>query len=216
MRRKIILITYAVLCVLLVFSCKKQDVGSNSIKSFEEMLDVMQTNVTFDENAGWLLRAPDNTTVFLWGNYCVLIEFEAKPFLDAGLDLMPQGISYDGKTFVIGTMLWLNTPEDGGAGESSPLASYERIVSEKRDIIGYHGAADHYGVNVGGGNMFEWAKDMGKNDKDIVFVLNPQPFIDAGVDPNRIEGWVFAKVTIDDENGKSVEVDKLLKPFNLR
>jgi hypothetical protein len=64
--------------------------------------------------------------------------------------------------------------------------------------------------------MFEWAKDMSANDKDIVFVLNPKPFIDAGVDPDRVEGWVFARVTVDDESGKPVELDKFLKPFNLR
>ena len=51
--------------------------------------------------------------------------------------------------------------------------------------------------------------------KDMVFVLNPAPFITAGVEPNRVEGWVFAKVTVDDENGKPVELDKLLKPFDI-
>jgi hypothetical protein len=64
--------------------------------------------------------------------------------------------------------------------------------------------------------MFEWAKDMGTNDKDMVFVLNPEPFIAAGVDPGKIAGWAFAKVTVDDENGKPIEVDKILKPFDLR
>jgi hypothetical protein len=75
---------------------------------------------------------------------------------------------------------------------------------------------DHYGVNLGNGNLFEWAKDMNTNDKDMVFVLNPQPFLDAGVDPARIEGWTFTKVPVDDENGKPVEVDKILKPFDVR
>jgi hypothetical protein len=82
-------------------------------------------------------------------------------------------------------------------------------------MIGYHGAADHFGVNLGGGNLFEWAKDMSKNDKDIVCVLNPQPFIDAGVDPAMVEGWLFAKVAVEDEKGRPVEVDKFLKPFDI-
>jgi len=70
-------------------------------------------------------------------------------------------------------------------------------------------------VDLANGNMFEWAKDMSKNDKDIVFVLNPQVFIDAGVDPAKVEGWVFAKVEKEDENGKKIQVDKFLKPFDL-
>jgi hypothetical protein len=77
-------------------------------------------------------------------------------------------------------------------------------------------AMDHYGVSLGDGNLFEWAKDMNANDKDIVFVLNPEPFIAAGADPARVSGWVFDKVTVDDENGKPVQVDKLLKPFEIR
>jgi hypothetical protein len=90
------------------------------------------------------------------------------------------------------------------------------MVHLKRGSIGYHGALDHYGVNLGNGNLFEWAKDLDKNDKDMVFVLNPEPFIRAGVNPNQVAGWVFAKVPVDDENGRPVEVDKLLKPFDLR
>jgi hypothetical protein len=69
-------------------------------------------------------------------------------------------------------------------------------------------------VDLGDGNLFEWAKDMRTNDKDMVFVLNPDPFIAAGVDPNRVEGWVFAEVTVDDADGKPIQVYKILKPFN--
>ena len=63
--------------------------------------------------------------------------------------------------------------------------------------------------------MFEWAKDMGSNDKDIVFVLNPEPFIEAGADPEAIEGWIFGKVKVMDAKGRMIEADKLLKPYNL-
>lgn len=86
----------------------------------------------------------------------------------------------------------------------------------KREQIKYHADLDHYGVDVGNGNMFEWAKDMETNDKDIVYVLSPQVFIDAGVDPENVDGWLFAKVNVMDKDGKSVEVDKFLKPFDLK
>ena len=102
------------------------------------------------------------------------------------------------------------------SGEAKPIDSFNQIVKTRRDVIGYHEKLDHYGISLGNGNMFEWAKDMSKNDKDIVFVLNPQPFIDAGVKPEKVEGWAFAKVEVKDMNGKSEEVDKLLKPFDLQ
>jgi hypothetical protein len=57
---------------------------------------------------------------------------------------------------------------------------------------------------------------MSKNDKDIVWVLNPEPFIAAGVDPGKIQGWVFAKVETKDDAGKTILVDRLLKPFNIK
>jgi len=41
------------------------------------------------------------------------------------------------------------------------------------------------------------------------------PFITAGTNPALIEGWLFTKVTVDDENGRPVQTDKILKPFNL-
>jgi poly-D-alanine transfer protein DltD len=57
---------------------------------------------------------------------------------------------------------------------------------------------------------------MNTNDKDIVFVLNPQAFIEAGVDPSKVEGWVFGKVPVEDANGRKFDADKFLKPFNLK
>ena len=39
--------------------------------------------------------------------------------------------------------------------------------------------------------------------------------MDAGVDPGKVEGWIFAKVGAKDDKGKMVELDKLLKPFEL-
>ena len=63
--------------------------------------------------------------------------------------------------------------------------------------------------------MFEWAKDMSINDKDMVFVVNPEPFIKAGVDPQNLSGWIFTKIPVE-KDGKTVEVDKFLKIFDLK
>jgi hypothetical protein len=198
-------------------------VGKDSISSFEKILQTVTVSKD-DMNGGWSVTAPDGSSRFIWSEnfaesplHDVMIVFRAKPFLDAGLDpdKLPEGYAVFDGMIMVGTKLGNETLKY--AGEATPLASYEQIVKLKRSSIGYHGALDHYGVNLGGGgNMFEWAKDMGTNDKDIVFVLNPAPFIAAGVSPDKIEGWAFAKVTVDDENGKPVEVDKILKPFDLR
>jgi hypothetical protein len=209
---------------LTAVSCGQLDVvGKDSIASFAKVLQVTPQALTPDAmNGGWSLAAPDGGARFIWSkNYAesplhdVMLEFDAAPFIAAGLnpERLPENVAfYEGK-LMVGTKLGQETLKY--TGEATPLASYEQIVKLKRSAIGYHGALDHYGVNLGDGNLFEWAKDMAANDKDIVFVLNPEPFINAGTDPSRIDGWVFAKVTVDDANGKPVEVDKILKPFDL-
>ena len=89
-------------------------------------------------------------------------------------------------------------------------------MKTQRQRIGYHKKLDHYGIKLGGGNTVEWAKDISKNDKDIVWALNPAPFIAAGLNPAKVQGWLFAKVESKDAKGKTLVEDKLLKPFNLK
>ncbi len=210
--------------VLVFASCKQLDViGYTSIKSFDAVLDAIPANIAEDKiNNAWSLNAPDGSARFIWSKdfskspvYDVMIEFDAQPFTDAGLDIsrLPEGMASDGK-IIVGTKL--GTEALTYEGNANPLASFEKIVELKRESVGYHTALDHYGVILTGGNMFEWAKDMSVNDKDIVFVLDPGVFIDAGADPAKVEGWVFAKVPVTDENGKPIEADKLLKPFDLK
>ena len=219
-----LLLCAGAVAMLALVGCKQLDVvGSQSVTSFEAVLKAIPDKVEADEmNAGWSLSAPDDAVRFIWSEdysksplHDVMLEFDAKPFLDAGLDTgkLPENIQYYEDKLMVGTKLGNDALKY--SGEVTPLAAYEQIVNLYRDSIGYHTALDHYGVKLTNGNMFEWAKDMRKNDKDIVFVLNPEPFVAAGVDPNAVEGWAFAKVPME-EDGKAIEVDKLLKPFDLQ
>lgn len=225
--KKTMLIIIAAVAVVALTACgltKNLDVvGKGSITSFEAVLEAIPENVEPDEmNAGWSLGAPDGTVRFIWsGDYSrsplhdVMLELTAKPFINAGLDTgkLPDNIMFYEDKLMVGKKLGNDKPEDQDS--ITPIAAYKQIVDLYRDSIGYHTALDHYGVNLGEGNMFEWAKDMDTNDKDIVFVLNPEPLIKAGVDPEKVEGWVFAKVPVE-VNGKKAEVEKFLKPFNLK
>lgn len=223
MKKKIVMITMSLLLLFSLAACAEADVvGSSSIDSFNKVLKEIPNNITADElNGGWALTAPDGSARFIWSKdyssgtpHDVMLEFDAKPFIDAGLDVskLPAGMIIEDK-IMVGTAL--GDEELTYDGEITPLASYEKIVELKREQIKYHADLDHYGIDLGDGNVFEWAKDMETNDKDIVYVLNPQVFIDAGVNPENVEGWIFAKVKVMDEDGKPIEVDKFLKPFDL-
>jgi hypothetical protein len=223
MNKKLILSTFSIIALLGLTACNKLDVvGDQSVKSFEAILDSTKDQVTNDTTlGGWSLESPDGAARFVWSQDFskttpndVLLEVDAQPFIDAGLDTskLPTGMVV-GDKIVVGSELGDDALTYDG--DATPLASYKQIVKLYRDNIKYHESLDHYGVDMMNGNMFEWAKDMAKNDKDIVFVLNPQPFIDAGIDPANVEGWVFAKVETMDASGKKMEVDKFLKPFDL-
>lgn len=202
--------------------------------SFAAVVAASGSNVAWsDEDQAWGLSSPKGDQLLLSADFsrnnagAVDLDkpdgefvFDAAPFVAAGLDVakLPatDGIKYeleDGKFMV---HFELGADKFSPEAKKSIGATFAELVKFQRTRIGYHEKLDHYGIKLGNGNMFEWAKDMSTNDKDIVFVLNPEPFIAAGVDPSKIEGWAFAKVETKDDAGKAIQVDKLLKPFNLK
>lgn len=223
MKKKSILIPVLLVATVIFAGCTSQldVVADKSISSFESVINELPIEAD-SEDSSWILTAPDNSAKFLWSkdfssttDYDVKLELDSQPFINAGLDIskLPEGAIY-GDKIILGTDL--SDEKSTYNGEATPLDSYKKIVEKSRDSIGYHAALDHYGIDLENGNMFEWAKDISANDKDIVFVLNPQMFIDAGVNPQEVEGWVFAKVETMDKDGKKIEVDKFLKPFDLK
>jgi len=225
MKKTVKLTAFFTLLAITAFSCSKLDVvGNDSVRAFNDLLNNAAQLVKEDSaNKGWSLSAPNGGACFIWSKnfaesptYDAMLELTAAPFIAAGLDpsKLPDYFIFRDGMLTVGTKL--GNESLSYKGEATPLASYEQIVKLKRGSIGYHMQMDHYGINLGNGNMFEWAKNLTTNDKDIVFVLDPAPFIAAGTDPARIEGWAFAKVTVDDANGKPVQVDKILKPFDLK
>ncbi|WP_026892067.1 hypothetical protein [Lacrimispora aerotolerans] len=205
-------------------------IGKGSEKSFEAVIGALPDAVKRDETSGgWSLTSPDDSVRVIWSEdyqkspvYDVMLKFDAKPFLDAGLDesKLPDIYKKDGEAFLVGSKFSKEgTPL---SGEADAISAYRQIGTYNPDIINYHSAMDHYGLKLGDGNMFEWAKNMETNtasgkdqDKDIVFVLNPEPLLAAGVDPQKVEGWVYATVPVMD-HGKNIEVYKFLKPFNIK
>lgn len=205
-------------------------IGKGSEKSFEAVIRALPDAVKSDETSGgWSVASPDDSVRVIWSEdyqkspvYDVMLKFDAKPFLDAGLDesKLPDNYKKDGEAFLVGSKL-----SKGGSplsDKADAISAYRLIETYNPDIINYHSAMDHYGLKLGDGNMFEWAKNMeintasGKDqDKDIVFVLNPEPLLAAGVDPQKVEGWVYATVPVMD-HGKNIEVYKFLKPFNIK
>ncbi|WP_312092313.1 hypothetical protein [Aminipila sp.] len=223
MKKKIWITFLAMGVIGFVSACGQSDVvGQVAKTSFAAVLEAMPNQIEEDEiNVGWSLSAPDSSARFIWSKdyskspiHDVMMEFDAAPFINAGLDLdkLPQEIALENKI-----MLGVDLGEDElkYKGEAAPSEAFNQLVERYRESIGYHEVLDHYGVDLGEGNKFEWAKDMSSNDKDIVFVVDPAIFMEAGVSPEQVEGWNYADVEIKDKTGKPLTVKKFLKPFDI-
>ena len=170
-----------------------------SIVSFEGFAS--SVNWSLNETSKYFtFTSPDEQVVFALSSnfslttpYDYVMEIDATPFINAGLDItkLPEGMFVDNK-IVLGYDL--STVDNN---EENVVSAFEAVFNLDSSLIGYHAALDHYGLNLGNGNMFEWAKDFTTNDKDIVYVLNPQLFADAGVNLASIDGWILAEVEVD-------------------
>ncbi len=213
---KITALALVVATIFTLTACSQTDVvAKDSVRAFGEIIDAIPAREY--EQGRWVIQAPDGTAWFSFDNTSVSMVVDAAAFVAAGLE--PSKLENTGEHALnVGRdSIFFTSPSVDMLNQNakdSPLLQFEDNIKSLREYLGYHTALDHYGIELGGG-MFEWAKDIAKNDKDIVFVLDPQPFIDAGVKVDSIEGFVVAKVeTMVD--GKTVEVDRLLKPFNVR
>lgn len=224
-RKKLVMLTAVLSLAGLLSACDKADVvGKTAVTSFDSLTQRLGEQVAYDDTkSSWVISSAAGDTFMLSKDFSsdnpdAAVEFDAAPFIDAGLnmDALPQDqYVYNADTNRIYMPYEFSSDAFTYTGDAAINDTFQKLVDTNRDKIGYHAQLDHYGIALGNGNMFEWAKDTTTNDKDYVFVLNPQPFIDAGVDVNKVEGWTFGTVKVDDENGKPVEVEKLLKPFSI-
>lgn len=196
-----------------------------SVSSFNAIINKIATVEEDDQNGLYILKSPDNQANLIWnknynnGNtYNLMMNFDIRPFINAGLDINKikdiDGIEIIGNSILYGSKY--NNVGYNFKNNLTEIDSFRQIIDSKRDDLSYHSSLEHFGIEILHGNSFEWAQDIDKNDKDIVFVLDPEILINAGVNPNYIEGWTYTKIEKMDNSGKKIEVNKLLKAFNLK
>ena len=106
LKKALILGTLSAIALLTFTACTQTDIIAKvSVTSFEKILKV--SDVSTDEMyGGWSLHAPDKTTRFIFSSdfktsapHDIMMETDAKPFIDAGLDTskLPAGMFVDGK-----------------------------------------------------------------------------------------------------------------------
>lgn len=205
---------------LVSVGCQKTDVVVTSgLKSFEALAAVPALNTQVNADGYVTLTAPNGESVSLTtkpeaSDKDLLLTLDLAPFVAAGLDItkLPEGYSTNDNQLIIASEF---TDKAYSKAANDAVTALNGLIAAQRDRFGYHEALDHYGIGFGNGNMFEWAKDMAKNDKDYVFVLEPTLLAEAGLNPETVEGWLYADVEVKGDNGQKQTVKKLLKPFDL-
>ncbi|MCL2001055.1 MAG: hypothetical protein FWG74_06435, partial [Planctomycetes bacterium] len=173
---------------------------------------------------GWIFSAPDGSAEFFWTTSgeeecSVILRTPSYPFLEAGMDpsLLPDGMLVD-DMLIFGLsrhdMQDSHNPHGsrnaGASKESadftgnidwgddknreSASSSFAMVIDSYRERFGYHFQFGHFGVELDGGNLLEWAEDLETNNLDLVFVLDPEIFLRAGVNKDLVKGWVFGTV----------------------
>ncbi|MDR0862637.1 MAG: hypothetical protein LBN30_07705 [Oscillospiraceae bacterium] len=219
MRKKLVIIVLAFAAVIFVVS-PVWNIGNlelnGAVRAFKRVLDVIIVRTDGKEN---IMVVPNSDVCFVWWSSDAHLYVDPVPFIDAGLDIeqIPKSryISFTNKMYGYSNVFWEYgeeiTPDLEWTAIFVVLDEFKTLVDKNRSALNYHAALDLYSLDFGGGDMFMWAKDMSANDMDVVFALNPEPLINAGVDPAKVDGWVYEKVQT-----KGGELYKFLKAYNLK
>lgn len=210
-RNKLVILTTAAL--LFISGCSTDVLGNKAVESFNKIAEKEASYVTVEElepeKAVYRYTLSDQSSSFFWGEETG-ISVDIAPFEKAGLDVskLPEGMVSEDK-------LVIELEQAEAKPTQTPDKAFESFVKDNRDAVGYHAQLDHFGIKLGNGNKFEWAQDIDKNDKDVVFVINPDMIAEYGADVTKIEGWVYADVEMMNDKGEKITEKKLLKPFDL-
>ncbi len=196
------------LAILLLTGCEHTDVvgryAAESLTELEEKGFLIQSGGTMT------IAADEGKATLHIGQETIRMSFAAEPFLQAGLDRsnLPQGI-----LLVDDNTLAVEAESVGFYGSDFAMTARE-FIFQNRDRLSFHHSMGHFSLSLGNKNGFEWAQRPESNDEDLVFVLDPQPFIEAGVDVERIAGWDCKDVQQMD-GAKKYSEKKLLLSFDI-
>lgn len=95
--------------------------------------------------------------------------------------------------------------------------SMRRLLKADTESIKYHKDQKHYALKLGEGNEVQWTEKLGLNDADMIFVLNAEPLVSAGLDVTKLEGsgWVFKEAS-DDDMGMGPNPDQIVRIYDIK
>lgn len=106
------------------------------------------------------------------------------------------------------------SPAASAALASDALSAFDRIISVRKQDVGYHAELSHWGFTAPTGDLFEWSKDTAANQADLAMVLVADPLIAAGLDITKLGGgWSYKAAEVSHDAQKPAVI---LKTENLQ
>ncbi|MCL2566357.1 MAG: hypothetical protein FWE24_11230 [Defluviitaleaceae bacterium] len=192
--------------MLLLTSCASWDlIGIGAVEAFDRVINSENVRVE-NTDIGWVLNMPD-------GNASLSLDRDGSTSRISFQEYTVRLI--DGNVLWMGASFEFNTTEY--ETEMTPLTIFKQILHYRPEFIGYHDTGHHYMLHFGdSGNMLMFARDIASQEAGVVFMLNPEQFIEAGVDVHNIDGWHFGPHETMTIRGQTVTRDFLVKTFDLR
>ncbi len=224
MKNRIIILTVVVLLVTLtgcrrnIASDKRAQI-SDAVKNFNLVLAGNPEAKVFHNELKHFGLSLEGGSKFEWtedpsmSDADFSISIDAEEFIKAGLDVNKLG----GKTFTF----------QDATGETPKILVHNLNISDKSETYTNYGEAlnnlinqipdnlsslknDGYILNIGQGFQVHWNGDQRAN-KDIAFIINAEDLVSAGLDVNKLSGWIVPKNITSNDKGI-----KLLKVYYLK
>ncbi len=228
----IVVLTLSSVIVLSLAACGNKDVEENitekGINAFNEIVETYPDKKGFhDAMQHWGFEV-ESGEKFEWSNdmsankadFAMVVQ--AEPLINAGLDVekldknvwLFEEAGKDSMGMEQPALLILPYDiSDTKTTSTESDESMQALLAADNDNLIYHEDQQHYVLNLGGTNEVIWTEELGLNDSDMVFVLDAESLIAAGLDIDKLEGsgWVFKEASDKDKTP-----DQIIKTYSLK
>ncbi len=112
------------------------------------------------------------------------------------------------------TLVGCDQSKTGSEESDKALTAFNAIVRQYPDKKGFHAEMLHWGLALPGGDQFEWTKDTSEGEMDFVMVMKAEPFIEAGLDPEKLSGHDY--MYLEESTKKKMEAPaRIAHAFNV-
>lgn len=187
--------------VLILAGCSRSMSATerDAIRSFNDVLAVIPAE---GKDGDYQLAAPDRGAVFSFTNSSLGLIVDVAPFVDAGLDADALDCAdiVDENNIRLNFSLPAGDMLNGNIKDTAQ-AQFQADINYFREYLDYNNVTERYIISIEDAKI-EWNKDIENGEAGIVFVLKAEPLVAAGVEPQKVTGWEYVQVSVE-ENGKT-------------